>query len=187
MGSHQLGAANGLLRLAMEFSGIGSHPGADGADGACRRAGVSDGLRWGRGRRGGPIGLSELHAPETRRRGEELEADALSLLRGIAQINDAALLLFLGEGVDQHDHRAVFDRLVQIEQPAVRVNDNGFANLAEFPAVDVLAGGYDTHTHEHAGAAASFGILDLGHVAARPLSPGMMARNNAAADLLFRQ
>ncbi len=149
--NHQPGARECLLRLAKEFSGIGSHPGADGADGACRRAAASRGLRrWGGGWRGGPIGPSELHAPETRRRGEELDADALSLLRGIAQKHDAAFLLFLGEGVDQHDHRAVFDRLVQIEQPAVRVDDNRFASLAEFPAVEVLAGGHDAHTHEHA-------------------------------------
>src|SRR5712692_792367 len=114
------------------------------------RAGASRGLRRGSGGRGGPVGRSELHAPEMRRRGEELDTDALSLLRGIAQIHDAALLFFLGEGVDQHDHRAVFDRLVQIEQPAVRIDDNRFASLAEFPAIEVLACGHDTHTHEHA-------------------------------------
>src|SRR5713101_3783754 len=148
--NHQPGARECLLRLAKEFNGIGSYPGIDGVEEACK-AGASCGLRrWGGGGRGGPIGPSELHAPETRRRGEELDADALSLLRGIAQKHDAAFLLFLGEGVDQHNHRAVFDRLVQIEQPAVRIDDNRFASLADFPAVEVLAGGHDAHAHEHA-------------------------------------
>src|SRR5712691_538608 len=109
------------------------------------------------------IGCGEIHAPEARRGREELDADALAFFIGLAQKDDAALLLFLREGIGEDDQQAVLERLVQINQRAVGVNDNGFAGLAELAAVGFLSRGHHAKRHEHARTASRLFVVDFSH------------------------
>jgi len=69
---------------------------------------------------------------------EKLDADARAFFGGVAQINDAAFLLFLCGGVDENEFGAEFERLIQIKQAAVSVDHDRLALRAEFPAFQVL-------------------------------------------------
>src|SRR5712692_10487686 len=80
-----------------------------------------------------PVPGDEVHAPEVRGRREKLQTDALAFVGGIAEIYDAAFLIFLGEGVGQDHHGIHFERLVEVKQAAVGINDDSLAGLAETP------------------------------------------------------
>src|SRR2546422_372343 len=67
------------------------------------------------------------------------------------------------KGIGEDDQQAVLERLVQIEQPAVGVNDNGFAGLAELAAVGVLSRGHHANPHEHARTASRLFVVDFSH------------------------
>jgi hypothetical protein len=85
-----------------------------------------------------PILLRELDAPEMRARAEKLDADARTFLRCVAHVDDAALLLFLGGGIDEDQFRPEFEHLIQIEQAAVGVDHDRLALGAKSPAFYVL-------------------------------------------------
>lgn len=89
---------------------------------------------------GGPILLGKFDAPEVRGGGEEFDADARAFFAGVAHINDAAFLPFLGEGIGEDNLGAQFEGSVKIEQAAVGVDDDGFAVLAETAPLGVFAG-----------------------------------------------
>ena len=91
----------------------------------------------------GPIRLGEFHAPEVGRRRQELDADSLAFARILAQVNDAALLFLLREGIGDDKFRIVIDRVRENEKGAVSADDDGLAGFAEALAVVVLAG------HDH--------------------------------------
>ncbi len=61
-----------------------------------------------------PIGLGKFNAPEARRRGEKFDADAAALIAIVAEVDHAALQLFLSEGIGKHQHRTEFEILGQI-------------------------------------------------------------------------
>lgn len=115
------------------------------------------------GGRSGPIGRNEIDAPEMRRRSEELDADALALLGGIAEKHDAAFLLFLREGVGENHDGVDRERLVQVHQSAVRVDDDGLASFAEAPVVGVLSRDHHAHAHEDPCTAPNLVEIRFGH------------------------
>ena len=102
----------------------------------------------------GPIRLGEFHAPEVRRRRQELDAHALAVARILAEVNDAAFLFLLGERIGEDELRIVIERVGQNEQGAVGVDDDGLAGFAEALAVAVLAGHDHSQAHEDPRAAA---------------------------------
>jgi hypothetical protein len=77
---------------------------------------------------------AEIDAPEVRRGGEKLDADADAALAGVAQINDAAFLFFLGFWADQDEDFALYDFVAQDQQAAMSADDHGFADFAELAA-----------------------------------------------------
>jgi len=81
---------------------------------------------------------------------EKLEPYALAFIVGISEKDDAAFLLFLRERIGENDHRVHVERLIKVDQAAVRIDYDRFASLAEAPAVGILSGGDHAHLHEHA-------------------------------------
>lgn len=71
-----------------------------------------------------------------------------------AKENDAAFLLFLRSRIFQDDHFAVFDFVLEQQQPAVCVDDDGFAGFAKLFAVVVFSGCLDGHAAKDACASA---------------------------------
>lgn len=103
-----------------------------------------------------PIGLGEFNAPEVGRRSEEFDADALALfgIGLIAEINNAAFLVFLRKGVRDDEECAHFDGLLSVEKSAMSIDYNRLAGLAELAVQFAFAGHYYTNAHEHARTAA---------------------------------
>ena len=95
----------------------------------------------------------EFHSPEARRGGEKLDAHTLSLVPGIAHVNDAAFLLFQRLRIGNHQHLTVVHLMLQQQQASVRVHHHGFAGLFEFFPVVRPALGLHTHFVEHSAAA----------------------------------
>jgi hypothetical protein len=124
------------------------------AESKCSSAGASYG---GRSR---PIGRHEVDTPEMRRGGEELDADALASFGGIAEKHDAAFLLFLGERIGENDHGVHVERLIEVDQAAVRIDDDRFAGFAEAAFIGILSRDDHAHPHEDPGTAPNFVDLD---------------------------
>jgi hypothetical protein len=101
----------------------------------------------------GPIAGSEIDAPKMRRRRIKFDADPVAFLRNIADINHAAFLLFFRHRIDENDIGAKLERFLEIDEPAVRVDDDGLAVLAELFAVGALAGSPHGDAGKHASAA----------------------------------
>ena len=59
----------------------------------------------------GPIGLGEFHAPEVRRRRQKLDAHALATAGILAEVDDAAFLVFLGKRVGDNKLCIVIERV----------------------------------------------------------------------------
>lgn len=110
-----------------------------------------------------PIVLREFDAPKMRARAQELDTDAGAFFGGVAKVDDAAFLLFFGCGIDENQFGAKLERLVQVKQAAVRINHDGLAFRAEFPAFDVLARRVNRDSREDAGTAAFFRDLRFWH------------------------
>ena len=102
----------------------------------------------GRARR--PVLRSKIHTPKMRAGRMKFNSNARALLRRVSHVNDAAFLLFFRHRIDQRQVRAQLERFVQIEQPAVRVDDNGLAVLAELASLHVLARSAHRYAREHA-------------------------------------
>jgi hypothetical protein len=98
-----------------------------------------------------------------RRWSEEFDADALSFFAELSEENHAAFQLILRKRIRERDHRAGIQLLIQIEQPAVRVDDNRVARLAELAAVDVLPFRDNAYAHENAGTAPGTFVDDFRH------------------------
>ena len=91
---------------------------------------------------------------------QKFEAHALPFVSGVAEKNDAAFLLFLGKWISEYDHSVHVERLVEVKQPAMRVNDDRFAALSEAPAVGILSGSDHPHPHKNAGTPANLVDFD---------------------------
>ena len=87
---------------------------------------------------------------------KEFKAYALPLIGSVAEKDDAAFLLFLGEWIGENDHRIHVERLIEIEQSTVRIDYNGLAGFAETPAVCILSRSNHADPHEHSSTAPSF-------------------------------
>ena len=112
------------------------------------------------GRRGsGPIGCSEFYAPELRTRNEKLNADAGSLVRGLADIYDTAFLLFVGNGVDEGNVGAYVNGFSEVDQAAVSIDHDGLAVVAELAAHLIDSFGPHRYTHEYSRTAALLGAI----------------------------
>lgn len=96
--------------------------------------------------------MGEFNAPEVGRRREEFDADALALfgIGLIAEINDAAFLVFLREGVSDDEEGAHFDGLLSVEQSPMGIDYNRLAGFAEPPVQFAFAGHNHADAHENA-------------------------------------
>ena len=118
-------------------------------------------MRDGFGARGS--GGGEFDAPEVGTGGQEFDADALAFLTDFTEIDDTNFLFFLCGGTVENQHGAILDRLIEIEQAAVSVNDDGLTGLAELASVGIFTGNPHADAHEDSRAAAGSGIGDFGH------------------------
>jgi hypothetical protein len=106
-----------------------------------------------------PILRRKLHSPEMRARREEFHAHARAFFRGVAQIDDPALLLFFGHGVDQHQIAPDLERFMQVEEAAMRVDHDGLAVFLELAASDIFPARADGNPRKNAGTASFCGVL----------------------------
>ena len=94
---------------------------------------------------------------------EKFDADALAFVGRLSQKDDARFLLFLRERVGEDDDRIHGQRLVQIQEAAVRVDYDGFAGLPEAAIVGIFSGHNYTHPHKDPRTSANFVVIGLGH------------------------
>ena len=120
------------------------------------------------------------------RRGEELDADALTFLTDFADIDDADFLLFLGGRAAEDEHGVVLDWLVEIEQAAVSVEDNGLASLAKLAAIGVFARDPDVDAQEDSRAASGCGIGEFRH-GETMVGPGEKGVNDSGGGVCLRK
>lgn len=110
-----------------------------------------------------PVLGGEFHAPEVRARGEEFDAYPGAFVGCVAKIDDAALLFFFGDGIDENQIAADDQRFVEIEKPTMRVDHDCLAIFAELAAFDIFAGGADGDARENPGATALGAFVRFGH------------------------
>jgi len=84
-----------------------------------------------------PILRREFDAPEVRAGREEFNSHARALFRSIAQVNHAALLLFLGDWVYEHHVRSNLKFFLQVQKATVGVNHDRLAIFTKFLSQDV--------------------------------------------------
>jgi len=128
-----------------------------------------------------PIVLSEFDAPEMRARAEEFDADASAFFRGVAEVDDAAFLLFFSRRIDENQFGAKLERFVQVEQTAMSVDHNRLALSAEFPPFDVLSRRVDRNARKDAGTAPLLRDLRFWH------RHSYRAMEHAVSQLCFRE
>ena len=95
---------------------------------------------------------------------KEFNTNASAFIGCVAEIDNAALLLLFSGWIGQDQFGAEFERLVQIEQAAVRIDDNGLTLGAEFAALGVFPGNMHGNPRKDAGTAAFLGDLRFWHV-----------------------
>ena len=103
----------------------------------CETALLNLARRW----PGRPVLRREFDSPEMGAGRGEFDAYARALFRGVAQIDDAAFLLFFGDGINENHIAAEDERFVQVEKPSVRVDYNGLAVFLELAAFHILSRG----------------------------------------------
>ena len=131
----------------------------------CRKNGESENSLAGAngsGRRG-PIGRNEIDTPEMRSGREKFNANALAFLGCIAEEHDSAFLLFLREWIGENDHAVHSERLIEVHQTAVGVDDDRLAGFAETAVVGVFSRDNHAHAHEDSGTASTFVEFRLWH------------------------
>ena len=121
-----------------------------------------------------------------RGRGEKFNADALTFFTDFAEIDDADFLLFLGGGAAEDEHGAVLDRLIEIEQAAVGIDDDGLAGLAELAAIGILARDPDVNAQEDSRAASGCGVGEFRH-GETMVGPGENGVNESGGGVCLRQ
>jgi hypothetical protein len=95
--------------------------------------------------------------------GKEFDTDTCTLFGGVAEIDDAAFLLFFGDGIDQDDFGTERERFLEIEQAAMGVDDDGLAVLAEFLAIAIFGHSAHGDAGEDAGTAPGRAVLRFAH------------------------
>ena len=94
---------------------------------------------------------------------KKLDAHTLALLGRITKIDDATFLFFFRDRIGEGNLGPHLQRLIQIEQPAVGVDDDGLTVLAELAPLHIPAAGVHGNAREDAGAAALVIGLEGGH------------------------
>ena len=87
----------------------------------------------------------------------------MAFVGGIAEKHDAAFLLFLCERIGENDHGVHGERLIEVEQAAVRIDDDRLAGLSEAALVGILARSDHAHPHEDPRTASTFADIYLRH------------------------
>ncbi len=95
-----------------------------------------------------------------RRRRYKLQAHALAFSTIITEINDAAFLFLLGEGIGDGQQRPNFQGFRGVEKAAVGIYDNALASFAEATPVAVFPGNHHAYAHENARTAAIPSVPD---------------------------
>jgi hypothetical protein len=98
-----------------------------------------------------------------RARRKEFDADTCALFGRVTKINYSAFLFFFGDWIDQHDFGAERESFLQIEQAAMRINDDGLAVLAEFLAIAVFGHGAHGNSREDARTPSGRAVLRFTH------------------------
>ena len=96
-------------------------------------------------------------------RSEELDAHTLAFFGDVAEKNDTAFLLFLGERVGEGKHSVHLKRLIQAKHTAMRVDHNRFTGLAKTAAVGVFPRDHNAHAHKYSGTASNLVEICLWH------------------------
>jgi len=87
----------------------------------------------------------KIDAPEMRCRRQKFYAHPLSPFTVLSQEHHPAFLFFLGQGVDQHEHCAVFHFVPQYQQASMSVYNQRFADFAKLPPI--MAPALDPQPH----------------------------------------
>src|SRR5208283_770755 len=95
----------------------------------------------------------KIDAPEVRRRRQKLHSHPLATLPALSQEHNPTFLLFLGQGVEQHEHLAAVHLVPQRQQASMGIHHQGFADFAELPPIVAAALGLQLHLVEDALAA----------------------------------
>src|SRR5580698_9274993 len=100
-----------------------------------------------------PVLLGEFNTPEMWAGRKELNAYARALLRGITEIDHTRFLFLFSCRINEHQVRTKCERLIQIEQATMGIDNDCLAVCAKLPAFGVLTSGLDRDAREHAGTA----------------------------------
>ena len=145
----------------------------------CETALLNLARRW----PGRPVLRREFDSPEMGAGRGELDAYARALFRSVAQIDDAAFLLFFGDGINEHQIRPEDERFMQVEKTAVRVDHDGLAVFLEFAAFDVYSRGAHGDAREDARTAALGAFLYLCHRHKQSCNAGQPESTIATCDV----
>lgn len=80
----------------------------------------------------GNLRCFEFNSPKVGSGSEKLNTNALTAVPGFADEYDPAFLLFLRDGIFEHEHLAAVDFVAESQQATMRVDDHGFANFTKF-------------------------------------------------------
>ena len=86
-------------------------------------------------------------------RRKKLDAHAGAFIGSVAKIDDAALLLFFGDGIDEDQFRSQVEGFLEVKEATVRIHNNGMARFPEFAAVAAFSLRAHGDPRKHAGAA----------------------------------
>lgn len=92
------------------------------------------------------MGIGKFQTPKMRSGREKFQADALASIGNVSQINDAAFLFLIGDGIDDLHLATQFHCFIQVDESALSIHDDRLARLAEFVAIGVEA----AHLHADA-------------------------------------
>lgn len=94
-----------------------------------------------------------------RRRRKKFEADTLPPVGNVSNINNAALLLFIGHRIYNLHLAAEFNGFIQIDEPALSIHNDRLARLSELVAVGIKPAHLHANAPKDAGTAPLFIIL----------------------------
>lgn len=89
-------------------------------------------------------------------RREKLKTDTLAPIGNVSDINNAAFLLFVGHGIYNLHLAAEFNCFIQIDEPALSINNYCLARLAELVAVGIESAHLHADAPKDAGTASFF-------------------------------
>ena len=94
---------------------------------------------------------------------QKLHSHARAAVAGVSEVDNPALLLFLRNRIHENQYFAIIDLVAKIQQPAVSIHDQGFADFPELAPFVTAPLGLQTHLTKHALAAAVRGLSEINH------------------------